>query len=313
MVDRSPAVEIFTEPPQPDVLHDEPVRKAWCNGKYTLFPKPRVNLPVVQVVEPAKRQEPARNATRAAPKVRFLVGQRSRKRGRVTNALEELAKLDIGRWTRAQSSSDLPGVSRNDPHAWLSAYVDSTGLKIAAGEAIRAITRRDVEIPAELDETGKVLVPAYVEHESVEKIHGLLYVPFAMSTGHVRHLAVLPALLADLVKARLFRAVSASLMGSLRGRARQWADDHGLSDMDLVHVMPGTLTLALLPMPDETAALGALRGSAGRWSADVLGAFAKGVLKEPSEGRGWKDALRWFSSKSGRVLAPGVDTLTLPA
>jgi hypothetical protein len=62
------------------------------------------------------------------------------------------------------------------------------------------------------------------------------------------------------------------------------------------------------------AAVSAIRGEAGRWSADVLGAFSKGIAKEKTSS--WwevlRPSLRFFGPQPG-VLTAGVHQLSLPA
>lgn len=146
-----------------------------------------------------------------------------------------------------------------------------------------------------------------------------VWVPFGRDdgSGSVRTLLVSPELVAELTTRRLFRCQTSVLLGSMRGRAVMWGKEKGLSAMDLVRIMPGSITLAMLPMGDEVAAVQALRGAAGRWSVEVLGSLEKGVLRGASA-KPFGNYLRWpfnllFARDDDRVLAAGVRNLQLPA
>jgi len=158
--------------------------------------------------------------------------------------------------------------------------------------------------------------------DDVPKPVHTVWVPFSIgrnggNEGDIRALQVSPELVAELAKRRMFRSVTSVLLGSMRGRALIWANERGVSVMDLVRIMPGSIALAMLPMPDEVTALGALRGAAGVWSVAVLGALEQGRLVSAPRlplGNYLRRPLSWvFGTRDTRVLAPGVDTLTLPA
>lgn len=222
-------------------------------------------------------------------------GLRLRRRGRLTNCLERAMKDSNSRW------SDLAGAGLSPAHAWLQAFGHGALPKMSAGEDI---------IGEELNEDG-----------DLKRTHVVptVWVPFGRDngTGSIRTLLVAPELVAELTTRRLFRSPTSVLLGSLRGRAVMWGREKGVSAMDLVRIMPGSIVLSLLPMHDETAAVQALRGSAGRWGVEVLGALEKGTLRSPSAAP-LGNYLRWpfnllFAREDDRVLAAGVRNLQLPA
>lgn len=225
----------------------------------------------------------------------FRLGFRLRRRGRLTNCLEQTLKDSQGRW------SDLAETGvQSRARAWLSGYVSSTECgKIEPGEFIFGSRK----------EEGR-------DH-AVPTVTPTVWVPFVGDNKDVRALLVSPELVAELAKRRIFRAATSVLLGSLRGRAAVWADERGISAMDLVRVLPGSIALAILPMPDEVTALAALRGAAGEYSSTVLASLEKGVLRAPSAaplGTYLRRPLAWmFAAANTRLLAPGVGTLVLPA
>lgn len=211
---------------------------------------------------------------------------RLRRRGRLTNVLESLAARSPGWW------SDLTGgAATGTPAAWLYSYLESTGVKVGSG------------ILKEISCGG--------DNPSLHAVS----IPFRSDEGS-RLLWVCPELVAALAAVRIFRPLTEALVASLRSRSRLWAEERGLNVMDLVSVMPGSLALACLPMPDEVVALGSLRGAAGRWSVDVLGAFAKGTLKSPSGGGQWwrvlKPLLRFGGPREGVLDGRGAGPITIP-
>lgn len=290
---------------------------------------PVVHLPPPGVVAPSMSQETGPSPKGSSKRVRFSLGFRLRRRGRVANALEQCSNYGLGWW------SDLtkPGESR--AHAWLRSY----GLG-ALPEVVRCSTitgRVDARDPdGRLEEPpgdgggpggsdpGSPPGPSGMGPGGVNGSwvvtrtnHPLLSLPFVGDNGQVRSLWVCPELLAELVKVRMFRSATSVLLGSLRGHSRRWAEEHGIDTMDLVRFMPGTVVLAMLPMPDEVTAVAALRGSAARWSTQVLGSLEDGVSRAADQaplGSYLRAPLSWlFKKEDRRVLAPGVDTLTLHA
>nr|UYZ32452.1 hypothetical protein [Alternaria dianthicola umbra-like virus 2] len=214
---------------------------------------------------------------------------RLRKRGRFTRALE--AAVTCTTWWK-----DLSGAGGCSPaRAWVDSYLSGTDAKV--------VNEKTLVIPARADGGD-------------ERSLQLVQMPFENGTAK-RQLWVCPELVAKLVSVRLFRAPSAGLLASLRSRARLWSDEVGVDAMDLARFLPGSLVLAVLPSPDEVAALGALRGSAGRWGADVLGPLAQGRLVESPPrrlGDYFQGPLGWLLGRSDeRVLAAGVPFAQLPA
>lgn len=122
-------------------------------------------------------------------------------------------------------------------------------------------------------------------------------------------------LLAHLCAVRLFRSFTEGLLASLRGRSRLWAESEGVAVADLVQFLPGTLTLACLPSHGEVVAMRAFRGVGFQWSADVLGSFARGVVKEPdAPWLRWRDVLRgWTGGGLAGAFERPVQSLILPS
>jgi len=187
---------------------------------------------------------------------------RLRARSRLTRDLERVG-LELPGWWE-----DLPGESpANRALAWLEAHLMDSGAKVCG--------------------TADIVACGEGGDRSLTGVRVL----FSSEEG-TRWLWVMPELLAHLYTVRLFRPMSESLLGSLRAKARLWAKEVGLSVESLARVLAGTLVLAMLPVPDEVVALGALRGSAGQWSTEVLGALSKGQLKSTTRGGSWWDVLR---------------------
>lgn len=214
--------------------------------------KCRVPLPKDRAPYPAAHPRP------------FVVrGVRLRPRSKETAALESLGKV-LNRWWK-----DLPGATPAQVAlAWLDSQYGDSGLKVGA-------TR---QIPAKLEGQADRPVPVVQAHFSSEE-------------GE-RWLWVCPELIAYLHNYRLYRPASETVLASLRSRARLWAEDAGVSNMDLARVLPGSLMLALVPTPDEVVSLGALRGTAARWSVEVLGALNKGRAQAATGGGSWWDVLK---------------------
>jgi len=214
----------------------------------------RVKLPT-----PVQAKEPGDAGSSDEPLVKV---PRLRARSRQTRELERLAAKLPGWWR------DLPGTTpANRSLAWLRSHLADAGAKFHG----------TVEIVAGEEDDQHVFLGVRVL--------------FSSEAGS-RWLWVLPELLAHLYTTRLFRPMSESLLGSLRAKARLWALEKRLPVEDLARVLAGTLSLAMLPVPDEVAALGALRGSAGQWSAEVLGSLARGELRPTTRGGSWWDVLR---------------------
>lgn len=208
---------------------------------------------------------------------------RLRKRGVLTRTLEGAA-LKSCWW------SDLADFGVSPARAWLISYLGETGVKVLAGTK---------------DLLGVV-------NEVTTKFTAL-QVPFSSEEGSA-DLWVLPELLALLTSVRMFRPMTEGLLASLRSRARRWGEEHGVSVMDLVRCLPGTLALACLPMRDEVIACGAFRGEAARWSSTVLGALDKGLARGPNVLSSWRDALLpIFNGGVKETLKPSVSALKLPS
>jgi len=176
---------------------------------------------------------------------------RLRRRGVFTRNLEGAVKR-AGWWSDLSQACDTPA------RAWLDSYFSGSGVK-ADGSA-KELHWQDGEKSRSLWVVG---------------------VKFSSENGS-KELWVSADLLASLSVVRMFRPMTEGLLASLRSRARLWAEDIGMSALDLVRVLPATLALACQPMPDEVLATAAFRGSAAAWSSDVLGALGKGLAKGPS-------------------------------
>lgn len=300
------------------VMSDETARRNAFGG-FVCKRHPEVRLPPPP---PGKQERAVHFAPTAPSSSGEARGFRLRRRGRITNCLEQAMRASIGRWTPFEmEGGDLPGGGTASlAHAWLHGYGHGALPKMVAGEAITG--SRDVTVDVRNDEGVKTGETTTVKRKVVSTV----WVPFSKrergddrvaDNKDIRALLVAPELVAELSKRRMFRSVSSVLLGSMRGRAVIWADEHGVSAMDLVRIMPGSITLAMLPMPDEVTSLAALRGTAGRWSNQVLGALEQGrLVSAPSvpAGEYFRWPLSWLLGRhDNRVLAPGVGTLTLPA
>lgn len=176
---------------------------------------------------------------------------RLRPRGAYTKSIE--AEVLRSTWW-----SDLGRGALNPAKAWLDSYFGGSGAKT----------------------TGLVKELSWVDGDRTRSLW-LTAVRFCSENGS-SDLWVSHELLASLVTVRMFRPITEGLLASLRSAARLWAEDIGMPKLDLVRLMPGTLVLSCLPMPDEVVAAGALHGVAAAWSSDVLGALGKGVARGPS-------------------------------
>lgn len=238
-------------------------------------------------VESLVSKDPARDSGADAPVVKERI--RHRPRSRFTNAMAKLTETMPVWWEDLDCSTRA-----NAAMAWMGSIFTGSGAKLGGvtettcgGEGGRELQR----LP-------------------------LVQVWFSSEEGR-RWLWVCPELLAHLQAVRLFRPMGEALLGSLRAKARLWAVEKSLPMDSLVAFLPGTLALAVTPTPDEVVALGSLRGSAGQWSVDVLGAFARGKLQASSRGGSWWDVLRpslRFGGTRGSFLSgAGCAPLTLPA
>jgi hypothetical protein len=193
----------------------------------------------------------------------FVTGSlRLRRRGRLTNALAKAAESLPIWWEDLDCSTPAAAALR-----WMESHLKDSGAKVGVAS--------DVGL---LEGEGLRSLPVVQVHFSSEE--------------GSRWLWVCPELLAHLFVVRLFRPVSEALLGSLRSKARLWSKEIGLPAESLARFLPGTLSLALLPTPDEVVAVGALRGSAGQWSTEVLGALSRGNLQASNRGGSWWDVLK---------------------
>lgn len=181
-----------------------------------------------------------------------------------------------------------PGHNQSAARAWIEEYFRSCSVKVLGEAKVKARVRGEKE-----------------RHLEIVRV--------SISAGH--SLWVCMELLAHLCASRIFRPLTEGLVASLRGRSRLWAEAEGLEVSDLVHLLPGTLALACLPGCGEVAAMRAFRGVGYQWSADVLGSFSRGVVKEPrAPWVRWLDVLRVGSGGGpDRAFERPVQALTLPA
>jgi hypothetical protein len=219
-------------------------------------------------------------ATGVAP----MLGETSfrlRPRGRATQALASAAV--VNGWWR-----DLPGAT---PAAaavsWLSTW--SSG-EVKVGKA------RPIQLNVEGESASAVSV----------------HLPNGRYAGQALWLC--PELVASLVCSRALRGVDSGLLQSLRSRARLWAKERGMSDLDLSFIISGSVVFAALPQRQEVAAVSLLRTDAARWSSQVLGSLAKGRVQSgmtlsfrESLGR----VFRWSAPVS--PLQPTTSTLVMSA
>lgn len=216
-------------------------------------------------------------------------GLRLRVRGRQTRTLEALGVAIPGWWEDLSSF----GSPANRALAFMRSHLGDSGAKV--GQVQLASTNE-----VDGDSAGPVAV---------------VQVLFSAEEGS-RWLWVCPELLAKLYTIRLFRPISEGLLASMRGKSRLWAQERGLSVENLSRVLPGTLALAALPTPDEVVSLGALRGTAGQWSSEVLGALSRGTLTGRTKDGSWWDVLhpflRFGGSRGSFADGRGCPTITLP-
>jgi len=209
------------------------------------------------------RTEDKEPAKVKAEKPSVLLGFRLRRRGRETHSLARVA-LRSGWWR------DLPGSTpANAAVSWLSSW--------SSGE-VKVGVPRPITVSAEGE--SATAVPLLVTGGG----------------GVGQSLWVCPELVASLVCSRALRAVDFGLLQSLRSRARLWAKERGMSDLDLSFVISGSVTFAALPQRQEVAAVSLLRTDAARWSTGVLGALAGGLVKDGMDFGFWESArriLRW--------------------
>lgn len=227
---------------------------------------------------PAPDREYKEPGDHPSPDGSVVSSLRLRPRSRLTKGLERLSKALPVWW------EDLHGRTQaNRALGWISAHLDGTGAKVCGWA--------DIGVSGD-DRRGSV---------TAVRVH------FSSEEGS-RWLWVCPELLAHLHVVRLFRPMSEALLGSLRAKSRLWAEEKGMSVMDLARVLAGTLSLAMLPVPDEVVSLGALRGSAGQWSTEVLGSLSRGVLRPTARGGSWWDVLKpclRFGGTKGSFLGGG--------
>lgn len=250
-------------------------------------PGPRTYVPSYtwhsEYAGPVEPKEPVTaNTVAEAPKRER--GLRLRPRSRLTRNLEAVGRRVRGWWRDLPVDSDAELAL-----LWMQEYsVDGTKLGMA-----RSVSTRG--------EDGSVGTVSLVEvHFSSEER--------ASGAG----LFVCPELVAELFAIRCFRTLDASTLQSLRGRARLWARDKGVSPLDLALFLPGTLVFASLPQRSEVESLGALRSSAALWSVDVLGALGRGVLKAPTGPRGlWPSIKAVFGGHRDHILEPQSTRLAL--
>lgn len=232
---------------------------------------------------PTQVKEPG--ATLRAPELPRSGGElRLRPRSRVTRSLEAVGRRVRGWWKDLPAESDAQLAL-----LWMQEYsVDGTKLGMA----------RSVSTCGDDGQVGSIsLVEVHFSSEERPSGSGLF---------------VCPELVAELFSIRCFRALDASTLQSLRGRARLWARDKGVSPLDLALFLPGTLVFAALPQWGEVEALGALRSSAAKWSVDVLGSLARGHLKAASGPSGfWASIKSVFGGHRDHILEPMSTRLAL--
>lgn len=170
---------------------------------------------------------------------------RLRPRGRLTRSLASLGGSFDGWW------SDLAGDSpASRALAWFRQYAGD-GAKI---EFIRTLSTSEGvgETPTVL---GIRLEDEYLKGAT---------------------LVVCPELVASLVCTRAFRGLDAGLLPGLRSRARFWAKERGMSDLDLSLVISASCVFATLVTRTEIAAHSLLAGTAARYGVQTFGALSKG-------------------------------------
>jgi len=207
---------------------------------------------------------------------------RLRKRGRLTNQLAVLgSQLSRGWWRDLPSSSDAT-LGMN----FLMKFC-APGTKLGVVNQVRVV------------------------RGEAQGLAAVVEVLFSSENG-TRPLWVCPELVASLFTVRCFRPVDAGLLASLRSRARLWARDVQMSDLDLAFILPGSVMLAALPQPDEVVALGALRSSAAVFSATALRGLEDGTVSRSVPARSLWGTLRIiFGGGDDAVNRPVCDRLNL--
>jgi len=233
-----------------------------------------------------QRSVTASGRSEAAADSSVAGGTRLRRRGRFTRAVERAVVASTW-WSDLGRCGDV-----SPARAWMDSYFSGTSAKV--------VNVKDLVLKEGTEE---------------QRVLQLVQVPFENGARASRALWVSPELVARLVAVRMFRPPGAALLASLRSRARLWAEEVGMDVLDLVRVMPGSVVMATLPSPDEVAAVGALRGAAGRWGVNVLGPLASGRLVS-NPPRRFADYLQgplgWMLGKSDeRLLAAGVPQLNM--
>lgn len=211
--------------------------------------------------EEVEDKEPARPAEQTAEG--GALPQRLRRRGVYTNTLAKLADSLPVWWEDLDCTSPARAAMR-----WMESHLRDSGVEVGVTSNTTCAGKEDVRVDLPLVQAR-----------------------FSSEEGG-RWLWVCPSLLAHLTTVRLFRPASEGLLASLRAKSRLWAVEKGITVESLVRFLPGTLVLAMLPMPDEVVSLGALRGSAAQWSVDVLGALSRGEARQTSRGGSWWDVLK---------------------
>jgi len=201
-------------------------------------------------------------------------GFRLRPRGRLTRSLQVLGQCFEGWWR------DLPGYTAAEiGRKWLYTYLGA-GVKLGKSHPIGLSAEGE----------SACAVEVVLEH----------------ATPAGQCLWICPELVASLSCVRVFRGLSATLLPSLRSRARLWAKDKGMSDLDLSFVLPGSCALAVLPGRNEVAAVSLLGTDAARWGVATYGQLDSGRVDLRGVNLGFwgslRRALRWTRPTS--VLQP---------
>jgi hypothetical protein len=210
------------------------------------------------------------------PKVAGALG-RLRPRGKLTRSLQTLGASFEGWWR------DLAGdSSANRALAWFQAYT---------GGSVKVEFVRTLPTSKEDGEPSSVMG---IRLDGESKVGGSL--------------VICPELVASLACVRAFRGMDAGLLPSLRSRARLWAKEREISDLDLSLFISGSCTFSVLATRSEVAAYSLLGTDASRWATSTFGALSSGRVDLGGVRLGYwesiRRAIRW--TRPAGVLEPTV-------
>jgi hypothetical protein len=208
------------------------------------------------------------------PKPRVtLPGLRLRPRSRVTRTLESLGGV-CRSWWGDLAADATPAVAAA---LWLQQYL---GPEASLSDVVREVRRCD---------------------GSKSGVHAVM-IPVG-SDGPLDRLYVCPELIAELSLAGVFRAPGIDLLNSLRGRARLWAVEKELDELEFSVLLPGTLVLAAQGSTWSHSAAALLRSDRASYAARLFSALSSGEAVDPSRRFGFWGGL-WRATRWGFRRTP---------